>query len=92
MAQKDNFYELENREDRKKNSKFEVGDLIEKQTVRLDTKKVVGARKMFIFDKHKARDKKGEFWVYDVFYPDNNDANYNYPLIDSPLFKYVKLA
>ena len=87
MSQRDNFYEIQNLEDRKKNSKFDIGDIIKSQ--------ISAERHSSIFiivEKYKLKDKKGEFWVYDVFYPSTNFISKSTRLSDNNLFKFIKLS
>jgi hypothetical protein len=93
MSQKENFYESENKEDRKKNSKYDIGELIVKQyrTIKGSLLEREYGR-FFIFDKRKRRDKNGEYWVYDVFYPNSNHVDTDYRLIDQPTVCFIKVA
>lgn len=94
MGQRENFFEPENREDRKKISKYEIGDLIEKQYQKVGGGVMINRehRRFFIYDKSKQRDKKGEYWVYDIFFPDTQDVFCHTRLIDAAIYKYIKIA
>jgi len=93
MSQKENNYESENKYDRKKSSKYDVGDLIEKHLIRTYKNNPLPIpTTFFIVEKRKREDKKGTYWAYDIFYPHNNFIDENVTLVDNKIFKYVKVA
>lgn len=75
MAQRENHFRSENKYDRKKESKYDIGDLIE---VRYGTNKkdLSATINIVIIEKYALEDKQGRYWVYDIFYPHNSHMEY----------------
>jgi hypothetical protein len=93
MAQRENNYERENKFDRQKTSKFEVGDLVEANFKRSKNHKdLYEPTRFVIYEKRQAEDKQGFYWVYSVFYPHSNHILTDITLCDTRNFTYVKLA
>jgi hypothetical protein len=96
MSHKDNFYPSENKYDRKKESKYEVGDLIEEQTAlylnkRRDLSRI-DVRRLIVVEKYKGKDQYGTYWRYDVLRLEDNQLHKHVSLMDESKYLYRRFT
>lgn len=87
MAHRENNFEKENIYDRRKDSKFNISDLVE-------VKAKESGRHILLFvvyDKRQREDKQGKYWVYDVFEPETLNVREDM-YMQSNVFDYIKVG